>query len=133
MSLSTCGWSTLAVALSGLDGALIQIFILQNDLACTKLSSGAFSTRLADLFAGIGFLENLEAPICHALGISDFVEKPVDPVSNDFWNASHATGNDRNLARHSLQCNETKRLQLTRQEKDIRNGEKLAHVILLAN
>src|SRR5215470_17361221 len=33
-------WPALAVALSGLDGAEIQIFILQHDLACAKFFSG---------------------------------------------------------------------------------------------
>src|SRR5215831_561239 len=126
-------WRTLAGALSGLDGAAIQIFILQNDLACTKFSSGTFSSGLTDFFPNTEFLQNQEATICHGLGISDVVEKPVDPVSDHFRNTADATSNDRNLTRHRFECDEAERFQVTLKQKDIRNGKKLAHVILFPN
>src|SRR5215813_12622186 len=112
--LSAYAWCALAVLVSGLDGALIQIFILQHDLTCTKFSSGSISSGFTDLLADIGFLQNEEATICHCLGIPDIVEKPIDPVSNDFRDTPDTTRNDRNLTRHTFECNETERFQLTR-------------------
>src|SRR5262245_2014868 len=100
MPLSPYAWRTLPGALSGLDGAAIQIFISQNELAGAKFSSGTFSSGLADFFPNIEFLQHQEAAICHGLGISDIVEKPVDPVSDDFGNTADTSGNDWNLTGH---------------------------------
>src|SRR5262249_4606277 len=117
--LSAYGWSALAVLVSGLDGALIQIFILQHDLTCTKFSSGSISPSFTDLFADIGFLQNEEATICHCLGISDIVEKPIDPVSDDFRNTPDPTRNNRNLTPHTFHSNKTQPFQLTPNSKHI--------------
>src|SRR5262245_35846472 len=54
-------------------------------------------------------------------------------MPDDLRNAAHTSGNDWYLTGHRFQGDEAKRFQLAGKEKDVRNGEKSAHIILLSD
>src|SRR5215831_5140736 len=100
---------------------MVELFIPQYDLAGAKFLPCVRACHLPHFRAKSWIIKDTKTGFRHGLHVTQFTQITVGAIPHDLRKPSYISSHHWDFTRHSLESHQSKRLQFTRQEQNVRD------------